>query len=149
MSQYKLSEGIISLSNSQNWDEAKLEWKLKEVFMSDEPDTCLCGHNPIKEICVLINKANGNETIVGNSCVKKFIGLPSDKIFQSVKRVKKDNSKALNIEAIKHAHERSWINDWEYKFSVDTTRKRSLSDKQIAVRKKINNKVLSRMKREK
>lgn len=148
MSEFKLTKGIIALSNSQNWDEAKLEWDLKEVYMSDDPETCLCGHNPIIEVCVLRNKLNGNETIVGNSCVKKFIGLSSDKIFQAVKRVEKDSSKSLNIEAVKYAREKEWINDWEYNFSVDTMRKRNLSDKQLKTRKQINQKMLSRMKRD-
>ena len=143
MSEYKLTEGIVSLSVSNTWDEAKLEWKLLEVYWEDEPDTCLCGHYPIKEICIIGNTKNKQSTIVGNCCVKKFMGLPSDKIFQALKRIRKDDEKSLNAEAIEHAHSKGWINDWERSFSFDTMRKRSFTQKQIEKRIQINKKILS------
>lgn len=146
MSEYKLTKNIIELSSSNDWDRAKLEWTLQDVYEADEPNICLCGHFPIIETCILKNKSNGNEAIVGNCCVKKFIGLPSDKIFQAVKRVRKDNEKSLNAEAIQHAHEKRWINDWEYNFSIDTMRKRNLSVKQLQSRIKINEKMLYNMR---
>lgn len=149
MSEYKLSSEIINLSESANWDIAKLEWNLQEIYESEEPETCLCGHYPIIETCVLKNKINQNTAIVGNCCVKKFIGLPSDKIFQSVKRVRKDIQKSLNAEAIQHASNKGWINEWEYNFSIDLMRKRKLSVKQLQTRKNINEKMLLNMKRKK
>lgn len=147
MSEYKLTENIIRLSASKVWDAAKLEWELNEVYEAEEPETCMCGHYPIIEICVLQNKINLNYAIVGNCCVKKFIGLPSDKIFQAVKRVRKDDEKSLNIEAIQHAFDRNWINEWEYNFSIDTMRKRKLTVKQLQTRKKVNQKMLFNMRR--
>lgn len=129
------------------WDAAKLEWALEEIYEVEEPETCLCGHFPIIEICELRNKVNRQLATVGNCCVKKFIGLPSDLIFQAVKRVRKDNQKPLNAEAIQHAFQKKWINEWEYKFSIDTMRKRNLTDKQIQTRMKINEKMLQNMKR--
>jgi hypothetical protein len=147
MSEYKLTEEIIRLSQSKIWDTAKLEWGLNQIYEADEPETCLCGHFPIIEICVLKNRLNAQLATVGNCCVKKFIGLPSDLIFQAVKRVRKDNQKSLNTEAIQHAYEKGWINEWEYKFSIDTMRKRKLSDKQLETRMKVNKKMLSNMRR--
>lgn len=88
MSEYKLTEEIIKLSQSKLWDVAKSEWTLYEIYEADKPERCLCGHFPIIEICNLKNKLNSNYATVGNCCVKKFIGLPSDKIFQVIKRVK-------------------------------------------------------------
>ena len=147
MSEYRLSKEIIDRSSSDTWDEAKLEWSLYEVYEDEELDTCLCGHYPIKEICVLANKTNHKQATVGNCCVKKFIGLPSDKIFQAVKRVRTDNKKSLNAEAIDHAHRRGWINNWERDFSINTMRKRKLTDKQLETRKKVNNKMLENMRK--
>jgi hypothetical protein len=95
----------------------------------------------------LQNKLNAQFATVGNCCVKKFIGLPSDLIFQAVKRVRKDNEKSLNAEAIQHAREKGWINEWEYNFSVDTMRKRKLSAKQLQTRMKVNEKMLANMRR--
>jgi hypothetical protein len=84
MSQYELASKIIALRVADTWDQAKIEWSLFDVFKEVEPDTCLCGHYPIIENCVLRNRENRNRAIVGNVCVKKFLGLPSDKIFQGV-----------------------------------------------------------------
>lgn len=147
MAEYKLIENILARSSHLDWDRAKSEWALKEVYEAEEPETCLCGHYPIIEICILLNSHNKNTAIVGNCCVKKFIGLPSDKIFQAVKRVRKDKTKGLNAEAIQHAHDKGWINKWEFDFSIDTMRKRNLSDKQLATRIKINEKMMRNMKR--
>lgn len=145
MSEYKLSQGIIALSNASNWDQAKMEWALDSIYKEEEPDTCLCGHHPIIEICILKNRLNSNTAVVGNCCVKKFIGLPSDKIFQAVKRVRSDDTKSLNSETIEHAFQNRWINDWEYNFYMDVLRKRNLSSKQLTKKKQINNRVLSRI----
>ncbi|TQV77345.1 hypothetical protein FLL45_05215 [Aliikangiella marina] len=147
MSEYKLSSEIIKLSEAELWDTAKLEWKLEEVYESETPDTCLCGHFPIIEICVLSNKFNGNTAIVGNCCVKKFLGLPSDKIFQAIKRVRKDNEKSLNSEAISYAFDKGWLNDWEKKFYINIMRKRNLTSKQKIKKIQINTLIKERMKR--
>ena len=111
MSEYKLTQEILALSVGKTWDRARLEWTLHEVYESDEPQTCLCGHFPIIEICTLLNRSNGNVADIGNCCVKKFIGLPSDKIFSAVKRVRRDPTKSLNAEAISHAFAKGWITE--------------------------------------
>lgn len=147
MSEYNLTREILELSQSENWEEAKREWALHNIYEADEFETCLCGHYPIKEVCVLQNKLNGKAATVGNCCVKKFIGLPSDLIFQAVKRVRKDDSKSLNLEAITHAYNKGWINQWEYNFSIDTMKKRKLTGNQLQKRMQVNAKMLNNMKR--
>ena len=62
MSEYKLTNEIIGLSQSKVWDTAKLEWSLSQIYEADEPERCLCGHFPIIEICILQNKFNSKET---------------------------------------------------------------------------------------
>lgn len=149
MSEYKLTSGILALSAAETWDEAKLEWELAEVAKEEEPSTCLCGHFPILELCTIHNRKTGNSAIVGNCCVKKFVGLPSDKIFQAVARVQKDWWRALNAETIEHAHQKGWITDWERKFYFDTMRKRiaGMSGKQSKARHEINTKIVNRVVR--
>ena len=147
MSEYKLIDEILKLSQSKIWEKAKLEWRLNEIYEADEPETCLCGHFPIIEICILQNKQNAQFATVGNCCVKKFIGLPSDLIFQAVKRIRKDNNKSLNTEAIQFAYDKGWINEWEYRFTIDNMRRRILTAKQLQTRMKINEKMLANMKR--
>lgn len=140
--EYKLSEEIVTLSVADTWDRAKLEWELEDIYHEEDPDTCLCGHFPINELCYLRNTINGNRALVGNICVKKFLGLPSDKIFDAINRITKDTTKALNAEAIEHAFKKQWITDWEHDFYFDTWRKRSLSTKQSTKRVQINERVL-------
>ena len=89
----------------------------------------------------------GTGATVGNCCVKKFIGLPSDKIFQAVKRVRKDSSESLNAEAIAYAFEKGWINEWERDFYSDIMRKRKLSQKQARKKEQVNERIAQRMQR--
>ena len=96
--QYKLCSDIIYLSEAKTWKESKSEWYLLDVFISDDPGTCLCGHFPILEICVLQNRRNGNRTIVGNVFVKRFLRLRYDKLFSGINRVSKDSSRSPNSE---------------------------------------------------
>lgn len=147
MSEYKLTEKIMARSQADHWDAAKLEWTLEDVYEAETPETCLCGHFPIIELCVLRNRHNQNLATVGNCCVKKFLGLGSDKIFQAIKRVRKDSERALNAEAIEHGHVKGWINDWEKNFYLDTMRKRKLTKKQIEKRIQINEKFSTNLKR--
>jgi hypothetical protein len=142
MSQYQLTAALIALSRANEWDLAKLEWTLEHVWREDEPDTCLCGHYPILEICQLRNVLNKNTAVVGNCCVKKFTNLPSDLIFQAIRRIEADIERALNPDAIQHAFKKGWINDWERKFYINTWRKRVLSGAQRQTRIQINEKVL-------
>ena len=141
--QYKLCSEIIYLSEAKTWKESKSEWYLLDVFISDDPGTCLCGHFLILEICVLQNCRNGNHTIVGNVCVIRFLGLRSNKLFSVINRVSKDKSRSLNSESLKHAYENGWINDWENKLYLNRTRKRNLSQKQRDKREQINENVLT------
>lgn len=138
---------IIARSVAKSWEDARREWDLVHVYESDEAETCLCTHYPIVELCELGNRLNRAHVTVGNCCVKNFLGLPSERIFQGVKRVRANDEKALNQAAVAHAHKSGWINDWEREFCLDTMRKRVLSPKQMAKRVEINRRVLQRMKR--
>ena len=119
-----------------------------EIYEADEPETCLCGHFPIIELCVLRNRHNGTQATVGNCCVKKFINLPSDKIFQAIKRIRKDASKSLNPEAVQHAFDRKWITEWEKTFYFNILRKHNLTEKQRTIKLKINARVLQNVKKQ-
>ena len=145
MSEFQLTTEIVALSQSQHWNTAKHEWELEEIYEVDEPDTCLCGHFPIKELCILKNAINQNHVVVGNCCVKKFIGLPSDKIFQAIKRIKKDNEKSLNKIALDYAYYKKLVNNWEYNFYLDILHKRKLSMKQLQKKIQINATVIRNM----
>ena len=136
---------LLYLSNHLEWNLAKDEWLLDTIYFDDNKQTCLCGHYPILEICVIKNKDTKEKATVGNCCVKNFLDLPSDKIFSAIKRIKIDIEKSLNIETIEFAYSKKWINDWELNFYSDTFKKRSITDKQNLKRIDINQKILNKI----
>ncbi len=143
---FALGRRIVALSEADDWDRARLEWQIEDIYIQREPETCLCGHFPINELCVLRNRKNYKQTIVGNICVKKFMKLSSGRMFAAIKRVTADETKALNAHVIEHAFAKQWINDWEHGFYLDTWRKRDLSDAQMTKRREINRKVLAKVR---
>lgn len=141
---FKLSEEIILLSNSSTWEFAKLEWDFEFAYYADELQTCLCGHYPIKNICVIQNKKNSNQTEVGNCCINKFLGIEDgNKIFTSIKKLKEDISKSMGAEVLDYLYNKNAISDFEYKFYKNIHRKRNLTLNQLEVKKRINNKLLT------
>lgn len=138
-----LKKNILILSEASEWDAARKEWHLVDVIESEEPETCLCGHYPINEICTIYNMITRNSANVGNRCVKRFLGINSDKIFSALKRIRRDLAKSLNVDSIVFFKERKAITGWEYDFLLDTRLKRELSVKQLLKRKAINEKILS------
>jgi hypothetical protein len=142
----ELKRAILGMSSATDWDTAKKEWALVGIHEAEEPDTCLCGHFPIIEICEIYNRITKNRTEVGNVCVKKFLGIRSDLIFTALKRIRRDTTKSLNEDAAVFFKERGVLNDWEYRFVQDRMRTRLLSSAQMATRVKINTKVLEALK---
>lgn len=143
MGQYKLCQEIIAKSNAHNWEDAKKEWDLDRVYESDEPLTCLCGHYPIINICVLYNVYNHHYIEVGNECVKKFFKIRlSDAIIKSIKKVKSDIRKSINIETIDYLHAKKCINDYDYNFYKNIKSRRNLSDKQWKYKEDLNRRFL-------
>ena len=136
-------QGILSSSVGGTWDEAKLEWKLSfiEILPNENHWECLCGYYPIKELCHIINKKNGNRKIVGNQCVKKF-DFGAHKIISNIKKVTHKHDASLNPETIQYAYKHKMINNWEQEFYMDTMRKRNLTDRQMSKRMHINKKIV-------
>jgi len=147
MSQERLHREIIARSEADTWDKARSEWDLKTIHISDDPEVCLCGHNPIREICTIHNRENGAEVDVGNCCVNHFLGLESEKLFVSIRKLKYDAGASLNQDAIEYAFSRRIITEWEYGFYLDIWRKRKLSKKQLDVKNRINAKVMAAVTR--
>lgn len=139
----QLKAAILRLSHAHEWETAKAEWRLIDTYEADEPDTCLCGHYPIIEICTIKNAITKHEVDVGNVCIKRFLGIRSDLIFAAVKRIRRDNEKGIPPTAATFFYQLKVINDWEYGFLQDTGQKRVLTDRQLATRIKINTQILN------
>ncbi len=142
--EYKLFQEISKISVSSDWNDIKKEWKLFEVYESDDPQTCLCGKYPIMEICVLENIKNENIAEVGNSCVNKFLGIESNPVIKGVKKIKNDVSSSVSKKLINKSWEENIINDWEHNFYIDIRLKRSLNHNQEQKKIEINKKILNR-----
>jgi hypothetical protein len=138
----QLMAGIIELSVSKIWGVAKLEWDLDYIFWNHDGTNCLCGHYPIKEVCVLLNNLNGNTAIVGNVCVNRFVGIASNKLFDGINKIRKRIDKAANYETIGYVFNKKWINSNSYSFYCNTLLKRKLSPKQMLWRISINRTIL-------
>lgn len=137
--EFQLIKNIIALSKAQVWAEAKEEWHTDFIEISKIANrTCLCGHYPIKELCHLKNEKNGNKVIVGNCCVRKFLGDNTNtKMFNAALKNK------INASLIKYSFEKGIINLWERDFALDTWRKKILTEKQIIKLEQIRKKILN------
>jgi hypothetical protein len=143
---FRLFEEIINRSEADTWEEAKGEWQLDHTsYASDEEVahgkyTCLCGHTHLRELCFISNERNGNQTMVGNCCIKKFMeDIQSDKIFQAVKR------KRINSFTLDHAKKLHIIKEWEYNFAKHLIRKRKIPPIKAPIFQAIQSKILRSM----
>jgi len=140
----KFKAAIISLSNSELWDEAKAEWRLHFVYDDPTDRSCECDHSPIHQICVIQNRKNSNITEVGNVCVRRFLRLLSNRIFAVIRRVRGEIRNSLNPKALELFRERGVISSTEEAEYNEYWRKRTtLTEAQWAQKLDINRRVLS------
>ncbi|QBO59586.1 hypothetical protein [Chryseobacterium salivictor] len=141
---FRLAEEIINLSESKEWDFAKLEWSFEFAYYADELQKCLCGHYPIKNICVIKNQKNSFVTEVGNCCINKFLGIEDgNKIFSSIKKLKENIAASMSAEVIEYIYRKKGISDFDYKFYKSIYRRRIMSTKQCEIKKRINQQFLN------
>lgn len=136
-----LKKHILPLSESNNFDKAKLEWELSRVEVHKDWNKCPCGHS-IKELCFIKNTINGNATHVGNVCINKFIEIDTGNIFECIKRIIKDLKTNPNEDLICYAYKHNIITEREQTFLLDIKDKRNLSSKQSKWQKDINIRIL-------
>lgn len=139
----RLKAHILPLSESTEFDAARREWQLIGVEVSEEWDNCPCGKD-IKEHCFIRNSINGHTTYVGNVCINRFIGIDTGNLFSGLRRIAENPRANANEDLIIHAFKLGYIYDSEYKFLMSTKRTRNLSDKQLAWKEKINNRIINK-----
>lgn len=133
--------GVEALSESKWFSSALREWEHVETYPVEEGGTCICGHFIIDH-CVIRNRLNRNLLIVGNCCVKKFTGISKSKHFDAIRRVRKDITKPLNPACLGEALNNRIINEDEYRFYINTWRKRNLTGREKKWRIFINERIL-------
>lgn len=145
----RLREAILLVSRADDWMVARKEWDLVGISQAetDDPETCLCGHHPILELCEIRNRLTNHTAIVGNQCVKRFLGLESEALFRGIRRIRKHADKSMGADLAVWLFEHGYMTKWEYDFQASTSRKRVLSDKQLHTRQRINQKALRAIRR--
>ena len=75
----RLWRAVVDKSEADNFEEARWEWHVVKCYDASACDPsapaerCICGHEPIIECFVLLNRLNGNVLDpVGNVCVRQF-----------------------------------------------------------------------------
>lgn len=141
----KLRNHILGLSQSDNWDNAKHEWKLVRVEIHNNlACNCPCGQ-AINELCYLENEFTKAETYVGNVCVNRFLEIDTGNLFDGLKRILKDTANHPNDDVIDYAAENGYLHETELKFLYSIQKKRNLSEKQTAWLKKINWRIINKV----
>lgn len=146
---YRLFEAVLELSESKKWEQAKKEWVLDRIELAETEDiidgaySCLCGHTPLKDLCVIRNQLNGKEAIVGNCCVKRFPSL--DGTSKAVKALKEGR---INKAMADYAFGMNYITEWEYDFLIKVWRKRKLSQKQHKIKMELKEKIVDAISRD-
>lgn len=142
MSHHKLVREIVQRSNSDEWRDAKREWLFTDFTWNDSGETCLCGHYPIKEVCVIEHSLTGEVVHVGNRCIKKFLNVSFDSVFQSLKRVMKDIDKTFNAKAIFYLKSRDVICSEDANFYLRMWRRQKLAEPERRRLREINQSLL-------
>lgn len=145
-----LMDTLLEYSKSKDWDVAKKEWEVKEIYFVDPEstsgesfyETCSCTHYPIKEVITIKNTLNENELIIGNCCITKIIedekvSKRHKSIFNALK------NKKINRELIKQAYYNDhFIYFGEFEFLLKIFRKWSLSEMQAKKFTRITNTIM-------
>jgi len=139
---------ILQASNSKDWETARSEWEIMQVYFSEEPQKCLCGHYPIKRICELVNKNTGTIEKVGSCCVTNFLPVKPELIMSSIKRIKENNLTTLKPEIIDLAYQLKIITPVEHNFYQKQKRRSNLNSLGKNLSREINLKILDYFDRE-
>ena len=145
-----LMETLLEASTSKEWDVARKEWKVIEIYFVDIDstsgesfyETCSCTHYPIKEVITIKNILNQKELIIGNHCITKIIeDKEENKRYKAIFNALKN--KKITKELIEQAYYHdNFITQWEFGFMLNVFRKRSLSEKQDDYLMRIKDKII-------
>ena len=144
-----LSKALIELSKGTTWGQAVLEWHPTDMWQ-EEDGTCTCGKYPILNHCQIYNPYTDQTLVVGSQCIKHFFDLPTvNQFFDGLARIRRDQELATPKAVVIYAKSVGWLSQGETGFLIKTHRKRTLSDKQVQLRRFLNRRILAKSLREK
>ena len=71
----RLAKKLISLSEADNWEEAKNEWKMGRYYHISDHCSCLCSSKGVHDMTVIENIFNTNQMHICNSCASLYFGI--------------------------------------------------------------------------
>lgn len=65
---------ILENSESKNWDEAKTEWDITDVYEDESlSESCICGKENLRYVYTITNRINGKSLYpIGSHCITHF-----------------------------------------------------------------------------
>lgn len=145
----RLFSHILQLSTSGlTWEQALPEWEVGSVSISE--NVCPCGVT-IKLNCHIHNLVTGARTIVGSTCVKRFLGIETvnevniESLFNGLVKLQEDHTRSPSKAVIAYAKNNSFIYESEEEFLLKIVNKKGLSEKQDAWRSKIVRRILNQI----
>lgn len=153
---WELPEKLIPMSVGSSWAAASREWELDYIEMlekDDDLEECLCSHYPIRELCHIRNKNNGNTAVVGNHCIGKFgeDGASNEelehvpRIFQACHRILSKESASANPPLIELALKNKIFTEKDAQFYHEIWRKKDLTSRQALYKSSLNQELLYRI----
>ena len=134
-----LKATIISMSESQEWNSAKEEWKFVRLYKK-RYGKCPCDHYPITDHCVIENQENGNEMFLGNCCIR-HISEAQHKRAQKIWQIFRDPKIRANQDLIDHAFSQGFLTLNE-KNIYEALPKRKRTDTQNKLMLELNLKII-------
>lgn len=139
----KFTEKILSNSQSNDWLEAKGEWRLEYPYLTDE-GICVCGQKHIREMCCIYNPITKVYLNIGHCCYKSLLGRASlDGLFKMLRYEKSLTERGIyyipSFYEILKNYDKYNINEWECGFLINirTYDGREYTEKQLNVLKRI------------
>lgn len=139
-----LKRAMTDLSLATEWPDVIKEWQLEFLEWGEDTTSCLCGVT-IMERCHMRNLVTRKRCVIGNVCVRRFLGIDMRGVFRGLASIRKDVLAAAGTDLLVYAHAQHIIDDWQYQFAVNTLRKRKLSARQHVQREAINQIILKKL----
>ena len=138
----KLAKKLISLSEADNWEEAKNEWKMERYYHISEHCSCLCCSKGVHDMTVIENIFNTNQMHICNSCASLYFGIQESlKIESVVRRLKKNKNSHMDNTCLTYLHGNGILGLLEFKNYelVRSSRKDAFS---VFYRQRINERII-------
>lgn len=147
--EWMIIKNMLTLSQSYIWKNAVNEWEIigsTYLEVGEESETCICGHNPIRQIFHVKNKINGHTAKVGNVCIRLFENIaPNDKqnnIFKSLKELKRNPKTSVSDELLEFSVNQNVLTPKEKEFYLSIQKKRLLTSSFAEKKANLNNTML-------